>query len=290
MGVVYAARDRQGGAMVAVKLVRSAEAVDGLQRFLLEARAAATIDHPAIVRVLHVDVSRDGQLYQALELLDGRTLERALADHGRLAPAAVVRLGELVAGALAAAHAAGVVHRDVKPANVMLTSGEPGVKILDFGLAKLRRHPAPLHTAGGVILGTPGFVAPEQITDPDHITGAVDVYALGATLYQCLAGEPPFTAESAMKMLHSHLYEAPRDLSGRVPEAPAALRALIMDCLHKDAARRPSAEAIRDRLHAIARESAFPPWHEQRDISGEATTTSLRAPQTLAGPTERMVP
>jgi serine/threonine-protein kinase len=287
MGVVYEGRDRQGDSSVAIKLVRSAGRLELLQRFLVEARAAAEIDHPAIVRVWHVDVSPQGELFQVLELLDGRSLEAALAEHRLLNVAAVVRLGELVAGGLAAAHALGIVHRDIKPANIMLTGVTPGVKVLDFGLAKLRRQPDVVATEGGVLMGTPGFLAPEQITTPDHIEGAVDVYSLGATLYQCLAGRAPFVAETAMKMMHSHVYEAPPELAARMPAAPPALCELIMSCLAKEPTARPTAQDVATRLAEIGQAHALPAWSALLEIGGDDATRRLRVAPTLAGPTER---
>jgi serine/threonine-protein kinase len=274
MGVVYAARDRRVGESVAVKLIRTADSVIQLQRFLDEARAAAAIDHPAIVRVLHVDVSEHGAIYQVLELVEGRSLEHVLAEEGLLAPEIVVRIGEGVAAGLAAAHARGIVHRDIKPANVMLTGGAPGVKVLDFGLAKLRRQPGFVETAASAILGTPGFLAPEQIATPDRITGAADVYALGATLYLSLAGKPPFAAASVVDVLYDQAHEAAPDLATRAPDVPAALAALVMECLALDAGARPTAAALAARLTTIATELGAGPLAGLA-VAAERTTLQL---------------
>jgi serine/threonine-protein kinase len=226
------------------------------------------------VRVLHVDVSAHGALYQVLELVDGRSLDHVLAAEGLLPPATAVRIGEHVAAGLAAAHARGIVHRDIKPANIMLTTAAPGVKVLDFGLAKLRRPPGMVETAASSILGTPGFLAPEQIAAPDRITSAADVYALGATLYQCLSGKPPFTAESALAVMHDQIHETPPDLAARAPDAPPALAALVMQCLARDPEARPTAAALATRLGALATELAAPPLTGL--VVAERTTLRLR--------------
>jgi hypothetical protein len=171
MGVVYAGVDRTTRSRVAIKVVqaRSSTQLDALRRFLLEATAAATVAHPAIVRVLHVDVSEDGMLFQAQELVDGVTLQAAVEQGGAWEPGRAARLGAVLCEALASAHARGIVHRDVKPSNVMLTPVGPGLKLLDFGLAKLYdlpRGPEERTATGtGAILGTPAYMAPEQVSN-----------------------------------------------------------------------------------------------------------------------------
>ena len=139
MGVVYRGRDRVTDRTVAVKVIQAGSAgeLDGLYRFLREAQAMATVTHRAIVRSIHVDVSEDGLLFQMMELVEGESLESRLDRAGPLPPRVAARLGAVLAGGLAAAHAAGVVHRDVKPSNVMLTPAAPGLKLLDFGISKV---------------------------------------------------------------------------------------------------------------------------------------------------------
>jgi serine/threonine protein kinase len=160
MGAVYAARDREHGERVALKVIqaRSAHELDALRRFVDEARAAAHLSHPGIVRVLALELGDEGQMFQVQELVDGVTLEERLR-HGALPLAMAARLGAAVADALADAHARGVVHRDVKPSNLMLTRAAPGVKLLDFGVARLGDEGV---TADGDVVGTPAYMAPEQ--------------------------------------------------------------------------------------------------------------------------------
>ena len=251
MGVVYEAYDRLGGQPVALKVVRGALAdVNHGVRFLQEATATASLSHPAIVKVVHVDVTPDGRLYQALERVDGQSLEAAL-EGGRTLPAGIVaRLGATLADALAAAHAHGVIHRDVKPGNIMLTAEPPGCRLLDFGLAKLR---ASLLEASlseqGTVIGTPQFLAPEQVQSPGEIGGAADVYALGAVLYMASAGRLMFDLVDAMQWLFAHVHTAPEPLPASVP---TDLADLILACLAKTPALRPAPADLAARLTAIA--------------------------------------
>jgi serine/threonine-protein kinase len=272
MGVVYAGHDRVTGQDVAVKLIQThRRELDVLYRFLDEARAAAAVRHPAIVRVLHIDVAEHGTLYQVLELIDGESLETRLDREGRLPTEVVMRLGAVVADALAAAHAAGVVHRDITPSNIMLTAAEPGAKLLDFGLAKLRGDVDPRRTAHSDIVGTPAFLAPEQVTSPGAISGAVDVYALGCILFLGLAGAPPFAAATAEQWLHAHVNEPVPHVGSRLPSVEPGLAAIIAACLAKDPAARPSAVELAARLRDLADAAALPPLEvlEQQRAASE---------------------
>ncbi len=254
MGVVYAAFDRVSRNAVAVKLVHgNLLGVDAAFRFLQEANATASLSHPAIVRILHVDVTDDGRLYQVQELVDGRTLD-AWTDLDRTVPPPMVaRLGAVLADALATAHAEDIIHRDVKPQNVMLTPAPPGVRLLDFGLAKLRRSMGSSElTEAGTVLGTPQFLAPEQIMSPATVAGPADVYALGIVLYLCVAGRFPFDATAPLEWLQAHAHLPPIPLDEVV--VPRKMAALLMACLAKDPAARPTARALADGLAALADE------------------------------------
>lgn len=257
MGVVYAAVDKLAGERVALKVVRTQSGdVSGGVRFLQEATAAASLSHPAIVRVLHVDVTSDGRLYQALELVEGQTLDACL-ERGRGMPKPVVaRLGAIIADALAVAHALGIVHRDVKPQNIMITGDGPGCRLLDFGLAKVRETlSAGSLSEHGAVIGTPQFLAPEQVSTPLNITGSADVYALGVVLYLCLSGRLPFQASAPMQWLYAHVHEPPRRIT---TDATPALIALIEKCLSKQPADRPTARQAADELARIADEMDAP--------------------------------
>jgi serine/threonine-protein kinase len=239
MGFVYAGRDLVTGAAVAIKVIRasSVSEVDALHRFLREARAAVSVDHPAIVKMLHVDISGDGLFYQAQELVEGEPLDARL-QRGAIDAPLVARAGSVLAGALAAAHDKGVIHRDVKPSNIMLTSTPPGVKLLDFGVAKITSSAAE-HTGTGRHIGTPAYMAPEQryIGDVD-VTEQVDVYALGVLLYQMATGGLP----------------------GRVLDATADARLLDLAarCRSEEPSARPTSAELAVLLHKLADELGAP--------------------------------
>jgi serine/threonine-protein kinase len=228
MGAVYLATDRQIGEQVALKVVSGALADDptAADRFRREASAARKITHPNVIRI-HDLGDDQGVLFLSMEYFPGRTLA-ALLEARRALPFEEAReiLGQ-VCQALAAAHAAGVIHRDLKPQNVLVDERRT-VRVIDFGLAKATY----LHslTATGMILGTPEYMSPEQIRGlpVDHRT---DVYALGAMAYHLLCGRPPFVADSPIAVGFLHCNEPPtppRELAPTIPEASetAILRAL----------------------------------------------------------------
>jgi serine/threonine-protein kinase len=257
MGAVYAGVDRTTRSRVAIKIVqaRSSVQLDALHRFLREATAAATVAHPAIVRVLHVDVSEDGMLFQAQELVKGVTLQSVLEDGRAWEPARAAQLGSVLCEALAAAHARGIIHRDVKPSNVMLTPEPPGLKLLDFGIAKLYDRPRGpderTQTGTGSILGTPAYMAPEQVEGTKELTSAVDVYAVGLVLFVLLAGRHPFDEKTPWGIAYSHMCVDAPELQALSPAIPADLGALVGECLRKDPASRPTAADLGRRLAAM---------------------------------------
>jgi serine/threonine-protein kinase len=270
MGVVYAGVDRETRARVAVKVVqaRSSSQLDALHRFLREASTAAAVTHPAIVRVLHVDVSEDGMLFQAQELVDGATLQSELEEGRPWAPPKVARLGSVLCGALAAAHARGIVHRDVKPSNVMLTTAPPGLKLLDFGIAKLFEPPRPSEphraTVSGTILGTPAYMAPEQVEGTHELTPAADVYAVGVVLFVLLAGRHPFDEKTPWGIAYSHMCVEAPDVRTLSSDVPPDLAGLVAACLRKDPAARPTSADLAKKLEAIA-DAHGAPVLERRD-------------------------
>src|SRR5262249_182943 len=181
MGAVYSGLDQSTGVRVAIKVIQATSSgqLEAMRRFITEAGATATVNHPAVVRMLHVDVSDDGLLFQIQELVEGKTLTQKLGKPW--APADAARLVSVLCHALAAAHAQGVVHRDVKPDNVMLTANAPGLKLLDFGIAKLYDAVSQGEdaTRTGIVLGTPSYMAPEQVGAGGDITDRTDVYSVG---------------------------------------------------------------------------------------------------------------
>jgi len=246
MGVVYRARQVRLDRLCALKMILSgAHSADAeVARFLVEARAIARLQHPGIVQVFEVG-EHDGRPYLALEYCPGGSLDAALARHPLPAREAAARVRAL-AEAVQAAHAAGVIHRDLKPANVLLTEhGEP--KLTDFGLAKKLDEAGATRT--GSVMGTPSYMAPEQARGDKDVGPPADVYALGAILYECLAGRPPFRAATAMETLLQVLHDEPVPLRRLSPGTPTDLETIAHKCLEKDPAKRyPSAEALANDL------------------------------------------
>ena len=220
MGVVYRARDLALDRDVALKLLAPhlADDVSFRERFLTESRVAASLEHPNVVPI-HDAGEIDGQLYIAMRLVEGSDLKVVLRE-GPLEPARAVRMLEQVASALDAAHVRGLVHRDVKPSNVLLDE-QGHVYLADFGLSRYLGDAAlPLGPAKS--LGTADYVAPEQIRG-EEVDGRADVYALGCMLYECLAGEPPFRRGTDAATLYAQLEEAPPTLPGLEEVLPKAL-------------------------------------------------------------------
>jgi serine/threonine protein kinase len=249
MGEVFEAIDTATRSRVAVKTIHSRRTSDvtTLQRFLTEARAAAAVRHDAIVRTLDVDVTPEGTLFHVMELLEGQTLADWMEQTASRPLRTIARFGHVVADALATAHAAGLVHRDIKPANIMLVATPPGVKVLDFGVAKLRDEPMEGDlglTQGDAILGTPAYMAPEQVLDPASVSGSADVYSLGVVLYEALSLTLPHSAESAAKLLVVISTAPPTHLRERCPAVPAELADLVMRCLTRDPKARPDAATL----------------------------------------------
>jgi serine/threonine-protein kinase len=266
MGVVYEGVDRTTGARVAIKVIQagSSQQLAALRRFLREAKAGAMVAHPAIVRVLHVDVSDDGLFYQVLELVEGDPLHSGQHPWD---PGAVARLGSVLCSALAAAHEHGVVHCDVKPSNILLTKTSPGMKLLDFGIARLYEEGhAPddgAGTATGVILGTPGFMSPEQVEGMQGLTAAADVYSVGILLFLLLTGAHPFARGRTMHgLVFGHLCVPAPDVRTFVSTVPELLAELVAYCLEKDPQRRPTALRLGSELAALADEREVGPLEE----------------------------
>ena len=234
MGLVYRARDAQTGEWVALKVLAHGSA----ERFLREARALAEVAHPHIVRYVDHGHTEAGEPYLAMEWLEGADLAQKLQT-GPLPLAQALGLTRSVAGALAVAHGRGVVHRDVKPSNLFLVAGDPArVKVLDFGAARfIRTTSAP--TASGIVLGTPGYLAPEQVNEDRAIDGRADVFALGCVLYECVAGRPAFVAQHVLALLGKILREDPPPLRQLVPNASEDLEELLIAMLAKDPDGRP---------------------------------------------------
>jgi eukaryotic-like serine/threonine-protein kinase len=233
MGVVYKARQHKLNRIVALKMILAGSHASEaeLARFLAEAEAVAQMQHPNIVQLFESG-QHDGLPYFTLEFVSGGSLSQKLAGVP-LPPADAARLVEELARAIHYAHERGIVHRDLKPANVLLQSAV--LKITDFGLAKRVESGAGL-TASGAIMGTPSYMAPEQAAGGGkHVGPAADIYALGAILYECLTGRPPFhgptTLETVLQVVADEPV-APRQLQSRIPRD---LETICLKCLQKEA-------------------------------------------------------
>jgi eukaryotic-like serine/threonine-protein kinase len=249
MAEVYVASDRQLGREVAVKVILQRHAEDDrfVARFRREARAAAALSHPNVVSVYDVG-THQGSPFIVMEHVPGRTLAELVESGGPLPPDRVADIGEAVARALGAAHAAGIVHRDVKPGNVMVTA-DGRVKVLDFGIARALRW-TPL-TETTAVHGTAEYMAPEYVrgegADPRS-----DLYSLGAVLYELLTGHPPFTGDSPLQVAYRHLEEIPGPPDVVRPDVPEALSAVVMRCLAKHPGERYGrAEELATDLHRL---------------------------------------
>ena len=255
MGRVYEAIHPVMGRKVAVKVLLQefCQHKEVVSRFFTEARAAHEIHHPNIVDVLDLGHLDSGVPYIVMELLDGKPMSGVLQDSGVFNPQRVARIAGDCARALAAAHAHGVIHRDLKPDNIFLVPGAEGgsgekIKILDFGVAKLTSDSATSathKTMAGTLIGTPFYMSPEQCQGRADIDHRTDIYALGAIMYEILTGRPPFMGQSFGEILIAHSTQPPMPPSQLRPGLAPGLEAIVLRCLEKSPANRyPSMEDL----------------------------------------------
>lgn len=255
MSVVWRAYDEVLGRRVAIKVVSSRHTAEVLPRSRIrtEAEVAARLSHPCITKVHDYGESGDTP-FVVMELLEGQTLAQRLRA-GPLPPRAAAEVGAQVAGALAAAHARGLVHCDIKPSNIMLTS--TGATVLDFGIAAATGE----LDARDALWGTPAYIAPERLTGR-HVLPASDVYALGLLLYRALAGRMPWRVRSTTQMLAAHVSVEPEPL----PEdagVPPEIATLCARCLAKDPSQRPTAQEVAAELAAVLTAGRHAPRHRR---------------------------
>ena len=257
-GSVYRARHPENGSLVAIKVLHPAllSLPRMAERFVREVEVILRLRHPNIVEVKELGTLQDGTPYYAMEYVKGTTLREFIRERGRVSPAEALEMIEPVCAALETAHAAGIVHRDVKPGNIMIGEGEPraAIKLLDFGIAKLTAPEAGSTglTSIGQRLGTPAIMAPEQILG-GRIDARTDIYALGALLYSLLTGRPPFESMVPGDLVQQHLEAPPPRPSQRAPLSPA-LDAVVLRCLEKRPEKRFETvraflEALREAVH-----------------------------------------
>ncbi|MEQ9652783.1 MAG: serine/threonine-protein kinase, partial [Sandaracinaceae bacterium] len=248
MGRLLRASDRHTGRPVALKVIATEDPSAG-QRFAREAAALSKVSHPALVEHVAHGITPDGAAYLAMEWLEGQDLRGFLGTRsddtlasgrptaGFLAPGDALVLARRVASALAALHDQGIVHRDIKPANLFLVGGDVGqVKLLDLGAAAV--HDARPLTMTGVLVGTPAYMAPEQVRAESRVGATADVWGLGCVLYECLTGTPAFRAQHVMALLAKILLDEPPSIHAARPDLPAPLLDVVQKTLEKDAAAR----------------------------------------------------
>ncbi|RKG58859.1 serine/threonine protein kinase [Corallococcus sp. AB011P] len=275
MGVVYRATHSLIGKQAAIKVLR-AELVSPRvhERLLVEARAVNAIRHPGIIDIFGFGKLPDGRPYVVMELLEGRPLSELLSDQKRLDVPTVLWMLDQILSALGAAHRAGVVHRDLKPANVFMVeppNAAPTIKLVDFGIAKLLENRESPTTLDGSVLGTPEFMAPEQIRG-GTVGPATDLYALGIMAFQMLTGARPFQGDP-VQVLFAHVDRIPPLPSSRAEGIPPELDTLVLQLLAKDPALRPpSAEAVQQQLQRVPAESRTQPFARPPGLKPKAST------------------
>ena len=241
MATVYAAEQVSiADRAVALKFIHAAHALDPdlTARFRREAASLAAIRHPRVVTVFDLGELEDGRLYIAMEFVEGMTLKRRIPAEGLPVPD-VLSLGAKIADALSAAHEAGVLHRDVKPTNVLVRDGTDEVVLMDFGVARLVDSDATAATQAGLFFGTPAYMAPEQ-AEGGEVTERSDIYALGVVLYEMLSGVVPLRAPTPVGTLARVLHETPRAVREVRADTPEVVESIVMRMLEKDPEARPA--------------------------------------------------
>ena len=282
MAEVFRGFDSRLDRAVAVKILAPQYAKDPsfVGRFRREAQAAARLNHPNVVGV-YDSGSDDGTHFIVMEFIEGRTLADFLSKGGRLAPTKAVEITERIADALDAAHAQGVIHRDIKSANVMVTRAGV-VKVMDFGIARIAEG-AENVTQTAAVLGTASYLSPEQAQGLP-VDARSDIYSLGIVLYEMLAGAPPFEGDSAMAVAYKHVQETPPPPSAKNPDVPPALDAVVMRALAKNPANRyATAAEFRDDLERVRRGDQVQAT-PLLPTGGEATQVISRQPTSVMAP------
>lgn len=276
MGVVYLADDPRLQRQVAVKALLPTVAAEpeARERFLREAKATAAIENDHVVAIYQVGEER-GTPYLVMPFLKGETLEHWQERNRPARVAQVLRLGREIACGLAAAHAKGLIHRDVKPANIWLEAPTGRVKILDFGLARVVEESRHL-TGTGLVAGTPSFMAPEQARAERTLDQRCDLFSLGTVLYSLCTGELPFNGRTTMAVMTALVVDAPKPVAELNPDLPRDLANLVMQLLAKNPAERPqSAQEVIERLNAIERDlEAKPALPVEAPVRSAATGVS----------------
>ena len=299
MGSVYEARHARLAGRYAVKVLHPEiqQHPDVLQRFEREARITSALRHPGIVQVIDFNTTPDGAPYLVMEYLEGEDLAQLLAREGPLPLTRTARIASQIAGALAAAHRRGVVHRDLKPQNIFLVPSadedEPErAKVLDFGISKIRSVSHKL-TAAQVVMGTPQFMAPEQAEGKEDLDAGVDQFTLGAIVYEMLTGRPAFVGDTVAAVVYQIVHQDPVPVRRFRPDLPASVEQVLSVALAKDRARRfLSVTDFARRLRAAAGDPVTAAESGSVDApapdrSGRATTLTPAPSEAGAGAVDR---
>ncbi|HSP77450.1 MAG TPA: serine/threonine-protein kinase, partial [Myxococcaceae bacterium] len=252
MGFVYRAQDAHTGQPVALKLLHTFTAPEAFHRFNRESVLLTELSHPAIVSHVEHGVSEGGEPFLAMEWLEGMELSHRLALQP-LSLSESLALVHRIAEGLAQAHRRGIVHRDIKPSNLFLRGGRPeDVVLLDFGLARTVEPSLVAVTGSETVVGTPGYMAPEQASSQPDLLPSADIFSLGCVLYQCLTGKPPFAAPHFAAVLAKILFAEPAPLRTLRAELPFSLQRLVDRMLVKDPRKRlPDADSLLEALAAL---------------------------------------
>jgi serine/threonine protein kinase len=286
MGVVYRATHAMLRRPAAIKLLLKSRATEAdLVRFEREVQLTSRLVHPNTISIFDYGRTAEGVFYYVMEYLDGLDFQRLVDQYGPVEPARTIHLLAQVSGALAEAHALGLIHRDIKPANIVLTErpDEPDVvKVVDFGLVKSFGGSLDESAATDTIIGTPLYMAPEAISRPDTVDGRSDLYAVGAVAYFLLTGQHVFEAASVLEVCSKHMLESPVPPSQKLGKAlPADLEAIVLGCLAKDRDARPaSAALLRTALLACADAERYDlpaarAWWQARRISQKNSPSAV---------------
>jgi serine/threonine-protein kinase len=259
MGAIWEAYNESTDRRFAIKVLHPTMARDALivQRFLQEAKTAGSLRHPSIVEVYdmgQIEPEGGGRTipFMVMELLEGESLDERLRREGKLSVEDALRIVGACTSAVEVAHATGIVHRDLKPANIFLDGATGLPKILDFGISKVTD---PDKAAGltitGVVVGTPSYMSPEQLSADETIDGRADIWSLGIVLFRCLTGKSPYKSSGMEDVAREILRPGPLPLDKLVPELAPNVRAILTRCLQKDRTRRyPSAAALHEAIDA----------------------------------------
>jgi eukaryotic-like serine/threonine-protein kinase len=292
MGEIYRARHAMLRRPTAVKLLLGGGSEEQLRRFEKEVQLTAGLTHPNTISIYDYGRTPDGVFYYAMELLEGMTLEQLVEHHGPLSPGRTIHFLKQVCGALNEAHRSGLIHRDVKPANIFVCRRgaiADFIKVLDFGLVREVKREENLKLSNlNVVVGTPLYMSPEAIVEPNGVDAATDIYALGAVAYFLLTGEPPFTGSTVVEVCMRHMHSIPPPPSERAT-VPPDLEALILSCLAKEKAGRPaSVAALAQRLDACADAHSWTQAQAEAWWATRASSRPLSSTEPVAsGPTRR---